>query len=127
MMKTIDKCEDGEVKSFFQLYFATVDVLTEAQDKFRRLSVESTTTSGRSQFRARALEAERDLELLKNQRRAFMDSKLAINPPSADVVARSKTLAAALAKVVAKDAKANDIIDLARQGLDAFNQVTVAA
>jgi hypothetical protein len=125
-MKTIDECEDGEVKSFFQLYFATVDVLTEAQEKFRRLSVESITTSGRSEFRARALEAERDLELLKNQRRAFMDSQLAIKPPSADVVASSKALAAELAKTVAKDAKANAIIALTKQGLDAFNKVTAA-
>jgi len=126
-MKSIDECEDGEVKSFFQIYFATVDVLTEAQEKFRRLSVESTTTSGRSEFRARALEAERDLELLKNQRRAFMANQLAINPPSAEVVASIKALAADLAKIVAKGAKANAIISLAKQGLDAFNKVTAAA
>lgn len=126
-MKTIDECQDGEVKSFFQLYFATVDVLTEAHEKFRRLSEEATTTSGRSEFRARALEAERDLELLKNQRRAFLDGKLAINPPSADVVAGSKTLATDLAKIVAKNAKANVIIALATQGLDAFNKATAAA
>jgi hypothetical protein len=126
-MKTIDDCDDAEVKNFFKLYFATVDVLTEAQEKFRRLSIESTTTSGRSEYRARALEAERDLELLKNQRRAFMDNQLAINPPSADVVENTKVIAADLAKIVAKDAKANAIVSLAKQGLDAFNQVTAAA
>jgi len=122
-MKTIDQCEDGEVKRFFQLYFATVDVLTEAQEKFRRLSVEAATTSARSDFRARALEAERDLELLKNQRRAFMDNTLAIRPPSAEVVAHSKALAAELARTAAKENKASTLITLAKQGLEAFSAV----
>lgn len=125
-MKNLDDCTPDEALHFIQLYFATVDLLTEAQEKYKRLSIESTTTSGRSQFRARALETERDLELLKNQRRAFMDNDLGIKPPGMETVEKTKQMAAELAKIVAKDAKANAIIDLATKGLDAFNQVTTA-
>jgi len=123
-MKTIDPSEDGEVKRFFQLHFATVDTLTEAQEKFRRLSVEAATPSARSDFRARALEAERALELLKNQRRAFLDNTLAIRPPSAAVVARSQALAAELARTAARQNKASTLIALAQQALQAFAAVT---
>jgi hypothetical protein len=95
----------------------------EALEKYRRLSVESTTSSGRSEYRAQALETERDLELLKNQRRAFLDNDLGIRPPSVDTVDKSKQMAAELAKIVAKDAKATAlIVDLATRGLEAFNQ-----
>ena len=125
-MKNLDDCTPDEALHFIQLYFATVDLLTEAQEKYKRLSIESTTTSGRSQYRARALETERDLELLKNQRRAFMDNDLGIKPPGMETVEKTKQMAAELAKIVAKDAKANAIIDLATKGLDAFNQVTTA-
>ena len=126
-MKTLDDCTPDEALHFIQLYFATVDLLTEAREKYRRLSVESTTNSGRSQYRALALESERDLELLKNQRRAFMDNDLGIHPPSTETVEKTKQIAADLAKIVAKDAKANAIIDLATRGLEAFNQVTADA
>ena len=126
-MKTLDDCTSDEALHFIQLYFATVDLLTEAHEKYRRLSIESTTNSGRSQYRALVLETERDLELLKNQRRAFMDNDLGIQPPSLETVEKTKQMAAELAKIVAKDTKANGIIDLATKGLDAFNQVTAAA
>ncbi len=122
-MKTLDDCSADEALGFLRLYFATVDLLIDAQEKYQRLAKESTTTSGRSEFRARALEAERDLELMKNQRRAFMNNQLAINPPSAEVVQKTKELAEELTKIMAKEAKAAAIIDIAVQGLNAFNQV----
>lgn len=126
-MKTITQCTADESLHFLQLYFATVDVLNEALEKYRRLSNESTTTTGRSEFRAKALETERDLELLKNQRRAFMDNQMGINPPTAETLASTKAIAADLAKIVAKEAKASAIMALAQQSLDAFNKVTAAA
>ena len=125
-MKTLDDCSPEEALRFIQLYFATVDVLNEALEKYKRLATESTTTSSRSEYRALALEAERDLELLKNQRRAFLDGNKGIDPPSQATVDATKALAARLAKIIAKDAKADAIIAIARQGLEAFNKVTEA-
>lgn len=126
-MKNLNACTSDETLNFIQLYFATVDLLTEALEKYRRLSVESTTTSKRSHYRALALESERNLELLKNQRRAFLDNDLVIRPPSSETVSKVKQMAAELAKIIAKDAKANEIIDLATKGLSAFNEVINAA
>ncbi|MFE1815150.1 hypothetical protein [Metapseudomonas otitidis] len=126
-MKNLNACTSDETLNFIQLYFATVDLLTEALEKYRRLSVESTTTNKRSHYRALALESERNLELLKNQRRAFLDNDLVIRPPSSETVSKVKQMAAELAKIIAKDAKANEIIDLATKGLSAFNEVINAA
>lgn len=53
---------------YLQVYFATVDLVSEALGKFQMLATDATTVSQRSLYRAKALEAERDLELLKNQR-----------------------------------------------------------
>lgn len=125
-MKTLKQCLDKEALDFIQLYFATVEVLTEALEKYRRLAEVSTSTSLRSKYRALALESERDLELLKNQRRAFLANELSITPPSEEAVEKTKERAEALAKVIAIDANAEVIIDLATKGLDAFNQVTAA-
>jgi hypothetical protein len=126
-MKTIAECTSEEALNFIKLYFATVELLLDAMDKYQRLSVESTSSSSRSRFRALALEAERDLELLKNHRRAFIDAGMPIKPPSTQAVNKTKKLAADLAKIVAKDAQANAIIAIATKGLDAFNKVTAAA
>lgn len=58
------------------MYFATVDLVSEALGKFQILASDATTVSQRSLYRAKALEAERDLELLKIQRRAFCRRKV---------------------------------------------------
>jgi hypothetical protein len=125
-MTKLNDCSDKEVLNFLQLYFATVDLLTEAQEKYRRLAEVSSTTSVRSKYRALALESERDLELLKNQRRAFLANQLSIKPPSEATVEKTKLMADELAKILVKEANAAAIIELAIKGLDAFNQVTTA-
>lgn len=125
-MKTVNACTADEALCFLKMYFATLELLAEAQEKYRRLADVSTDTSLRSKYRALALKSERDFELLNNRRRDFLDNKLAIKPPSLDTVNRSKELATELAKIVAKDAKARVIIELVTEGLDAFNQVTTA-
>jgi len=88
------------------------------------LALDATTVSQRSLYRAKALEAERDLELLKNQRRAFLQEEAAIRPPSEAVVAESEGRAQALAKVAGKEAKAVLILELLSEGLAAFTKLS---
>lgn len=125
-MNTMSHCTPEQQLSFLQLYFATVDLLTEAQEKYRRLIDQVADISQRSHYRALLLESERDLELMKNQRRAFLTDQLAIRPPSPSTVQNTITNAEKLAQTIADVANANAIINLASMGLMAFNAVLTA-
>lgn len=114
-------CTPEESLRYISMYFATVDLVSEALGKFQTLALDATTVSQRSLYRAKALEAERDLELLKNQRRAFLQEEAAIRPPSEGVVAESEKRAEELARVAAKEGKASAIVDLLTTGVKAFD------
>lgn len=116
-------CTPEEALRYISMYFATVDLVSEALGKFQTLALDANTVSQRSLYRAKALEAERDLELLKNQRRAFLQEEAAIRPPSEAVVAESEGRAQALAKVATKEAKAASLIQLLTDGLAAFDKL----
>ena len=125
-MKTITQCTADETKKYFIMYFDTVDLLTDAKYKYAQLEKAATSVSKASEYRALALEAERNLELLKNRRRQFMANKLAIKPPDQPLIDKTKELASALAKILAKEAQAAAIIDIATKGFDAFNKLSEA-
>lgn len=122
-LKTRSECKPEEALNYLNHYFATVDTISSALSKYEILATDSTKSSDRSFYRAKALEAERDLELLKNQRRAFLSDQAGINPPSKQAVAEAEQLAAALAKIAAKEAKASAIIELATKAMDVFTQL----
>ena len=121
------ECTAEEALRYLQLYFATVDLVSEALGKFQILAVDATTVSQRSLYRAKALEAERDLELLKNQRRAFLQEEAAIRPPSEATVREAEERAQKLAEVVATEAKAGAVINLVTQGMQVFGKLAKAA
>ncbi len=113
-------CTPEEALRYLSVYFATVDLVSEALGKFQILAADATTVSQRSLYRAKALEAERDLELLKNQRRAFLQEEAAIRPPSEAVVAESEKRAGALAKMAAKEIRIGQVVLLLTEGLRVF-------
>lgn len=100
-----------------------MDLVSEAMGKFQILAADATTVGQRSLYRAKALEAERDLELLKNQRRAFLQEEAAISPPAEAVVMESARRAQALAQIAAKEAKSAALMKLLSKGLDAFERL----
>ncbi|HET9645572.1 MAG TPA: hypothetical protein VFP68_19945 [Burkholderiaceae bacterium] len=111
---------------YLQDYFATVDLISEALGKYDVLATDAQTAASRSLFRAKALEAQRDLELLKNKRRAFLNEEAAIRPPSETTLKEAEARATELAAILAKEANAEAIINLATKGLDAFNKISTA-
>lgn len=117
------ECSAEEALRYLQVYFATVDLVSEALGKFQVLATDATTVNQRSLYRAKVLEAERDLELLKNQRRAFLQDEAAILPPSESVVMEAEAHAHRLARLAAKEAKASQLMSLLNQGLAAFNSL----
>lgn len=117
------ECTPEEALLYLSVYFATVDLVSEALGKFQILAADATTVSQRSLYRAKALEAERDLELLKNQRRAFLQEEAAIRPPSDRLVTESERRALALAQVMATEAKFGSMIKLLEDGTRAFRKL----
>lgn len=124
--KKKSECSAEESLLYLQDYFATVDLISEALSKYQILTTDAQTASSRSFFRARALEAERDLELLKNRRRAFLREESAINPPTDEAVKEAEKRASDLAAILAKEKNAQAILDLASKGLAAFNKIQAA-
>jgi hypothetical protein len=121
--KSIDDCTADETVRYLKDYFATVDIINEALGKYETLATNATTVADRSNFRALALEASRDLELLKNRRLAFLSGGAAVQPPSQAQVDKAQQLSEKLAKIAAKEAQAKAIIKIATDGLSAFNKL----
>ena len=123
VFKSIDDCTPEETVRYFKDYFATVDIINEALGKYETLAVNATTVAERSNFRALALEADRDLELLKNRRLAFLTGGAEVSPPSQAQVEKAQELSEKVAKLAAKEAQAKAIIKIATDGLNAFNKL----
>ncbi|MBW8370828.1 MAG: hypothetical protein K0M66_07625 [Thiobacillus sp.] len=122
--KTIDECSPDEALAYLKTYLATVDVVSEAQSKCDTMATKAAAATERSKYRALSLEAERDLELLVNQRRAFLNGKSAIRPPDEATVERARDLAERVGKINASSAKINAMLELVREGLEAFNSLS---
>lgn len=123
MPKLNSECTPEEALLYVNAYFATNDLLTTALAKFERLIIEAPTSADRSKYRAESLHAERALELLRNKRRAFLDDKSAMNPPSKPTVDEAIARAKALAETTASQKKGDAIIDIVAKGLEAFAKI----
>lgn len=121
--KDINSCTPEEALLYIQHYFATIDTLNAALSKFETLERNATTIADRSNFRARALEAQRDIELLKNKRIAFLAGNAAISPPTQSMVEEAAALSEEMAKVRATEKQAQNIIGILGKALDAFSQL----
>ena len=125
--KSRTACTLEEQRLYMDDYFATDHLLTTAIGKFETLTDDATIAAERNPYRAQAIEAERQVELLRNKLRAFLDNEAAINPPSMETVEKAKRLAEKLGKTAAKEAKGEAIIAMVANGLDAFNKIHAAA
>jgi len=125
-MKTYTECTDTEVLNFLNLYFATLDVLYQVQKRYDALSTESITLWERGKYRALSLDTLRDIELMKHQRRHFMDNQLGIAPPSAEMVAHAKSLCQQLAQANAIALTGPVMVTMAELAMDSFVRVVHA-
>jgi hypothetical protein len=125
-LKRRSACTPEEALRYLDVYFAANDMLTSAIAKYERLITEVPTSAERSLYRAESLHAERELELLRNKRRAFLDDLAAINPPSQPTVEKAIALTEKLAATAAAQAKGQAIIDMVAKGLEAFAKIQAA-
>jgi hypothetical protein len=125
-LKRRSACTPEEALLYLDAYFATNDLLTSALAKYERLIIEAPTSSARSLYRAESLNAERDLELLRNKRRAYLDDQAVIDPPSQPTVDNAVALTKKLAGTAATEAKGRAIITMVAKGLETFARIQAA-
>ena len=123
MAKKYEDCSEAERLAYVDAYFATGDLLTDALFKFDLLATDAPTIALRSHYRAQALTAQREHELLKNKRRAFRSGIAKVNPPSKQAVDAAVKRTEKLAAIIASQATANAIIDLVTKGLESFAKI----
>lgn len=123
MTKLRNQCSPDEIVRYTDDYFATMDSANEAAFKFDILAKLANSPSDRSLYRAKALEAQRDVEMLRNQRRAFNAGNGAINPPSDEEVATAVERSKKLADTQAEIASADAILKLFNDTMAAFGKI----
>jgi hypothetical protein len=121
--KLYANCSDAERLAYLNAYLATGDVESVAQAKFDTLADNALNDVDRSSYMASSLETQRDLELLKNQYRAFVSGASPVTPPDDDTVRRIQDSAAALAKVIATTETAGAILTILTQAKSAFDSM----
>lgn len=126
MAKLSLDCTPEEALLYVKAYFATNDLLTSALAKYERLIIEAPTSAERSMYRAESLHADRELELLRNKRRAFLNNESPMNPPSQSTVDQAVALAKKLANTAASQAMGSAIISMVAKGLEAFAKIQSA-
>lgn len=126
MPKTMNECTPQEALAYLHTYLATVDVVSEAQSHFDSLATNAATATERSMYRAMSLEAERDLELLVNQRRAFLNGTSRINPPSQEMVDAMVERSRKVASIIAANQQASAVLKVCREAFDAFGALNPA-
>ncbi len=122
-MIAINTCSSDQALLYMRMYFATVDLMREALYKYDALASNGKTVAVRSLYKAKALEAERDIELLANKRRAFLSGIGSMSPPTQAMVDITILYATQLSKILAKEASGAAIITFATNAINAFNEI----
>lgn len=104
-------------------YQATAKICSQAMAKFDVLASDLPTAAGRADARARSMQADQELQLVRELHDTVVDGKMAINPPSDTQVAATLKLADDLAKISAQAANFNAIVDIFVKAGTAFNAI----
>ncbi|USX15319.1 hypothetical protein NHH88_05900 [Oxalobacteraceae bacterium OTU3CAMAD1] len=123
MTKLRSECSADEIVLYTDHYFATIDSVNDSAFKFGILATFADNPADRSLYRAKTLEAQRDAEVLRGQRRAFNVDSGPINPPTADEVTAAIFRSEKLAEVRADGANANLILKLFDDSVSAFSKI----
>lgn len=115
-----------EAEDYMKVYHATVNLLANAVVLFDSLSKTHPREGDRALFRANALEATRELELLSNKLSSVLLGTALVRRPSPTEIATSQSLAQELADLAARQARAEAMVRVVTNGLAAFNRINAA-
>jgi hypothetical protein len=122
-MKTVEELSPEEFKNYIALYFATADVQASGKSRAVALSRLAIDPEEQSEFSIVQLEATRNLEVLKNKRRAFMKGAAGIIPPTQENFSSVKASALEIAKIKSGNEAARRILDLITNVIEEFSSV----
>ena len=104
-------------------YKATAKICSQAMAKFDVLAGDLPTAAGRADARARSMQADQELQLVRELHDAVVDGNMAIQPPTEAQVAITLKLADDLSKISAEEARFSAIVDIFVKAGTAFNAI----
>lgn len=108
---------------YIRNYKATARICAQAKAKFGVLAGDLPTAAGRADARARSMQADQELQVVRELHDTVVDGDMAINPPSAPQVAATLKLMDDLAKLSAQEANFLAIVDIFVEAGTAFNAI----
>lgn len=121
-MKFSTDAPSPEVR-YIRNYKATARICAQAMAKFDVLAGDLPTAAGRADARARSMQADQELQVVRELHDTVVDGNMAINPPSALQVAATLKLMDDLAKLSAQEENFPAIVDIFVKAGTAFNAV----
>ena len=113
-----------DLASALALIAKTRQALLSAQVALEAIVRDSIDPAEQAAASAGLLRIQRDLEFLDNLRRVLSGDSATLNPPSDTDISKATRIADKLAQVIATNAKAAAIIDLAANAVDLAKQLT---
>lgn len=104
-------------------YQATAKICSQAMAKFDVLAGDLPTATGRADARARSMQADQELQLVRELHDTVVDGNMTIHPPSVPQVAATLKLADDLTKLSAQEENFNAIVDIFVKAGTAFNGI----
>lgn len=122
-MKLYSQCSRGESRAYREAHFAVLDIAGAARVKFRNLARHALTLNEIGLYKASAFEAARDVELLKNVYRAFLEDQAPILPPDAATLQQLHLVGQRLRQTPALFASAKDVVKHFNKGMNTFGAI----
>lgn len=108
---------------YIRNYRATAKICAQAMAKFDVLAGDRPTVAGRADARARSMQADQELQLVRELHDTVVDGHMTIHPPSAQQVADTLQLADQLAQLSAQESHFDGIVHIFVKAATAFNAI----
>jgi hypothetical protein len=112
--------------NYLKLYYATVRQLNTDVELFNLLSETSPDGNERELFRAKALEAARQVDLLTSEHKLYLADPLSIRRPTDEELATAVALTQELAVLAAKHAQAQAVLNIVTNAADDIKKISDA-
>lgn len=118
---------DAEVEGYMRVFHATVNTLTNSVVVLDARSRSDPDPNERGRYRAGALGANRDLQLVQAKLQAFMLGQAMVRAPTAVEVATAQELTEKLATQLAAQARATALVTIASKAFATFLKINAPA
>ena len=121
--KTKSQCKTEEILAFTDAWFAARDIAARSVVNFKGLHLLATNPTDDALYRAKWLEAAKDVADIDADLQTFTAGRSGINPPTAAQVTALQQESDALSKVQVKIANATTILNLFNSGMTQFTAI----